>query len=86
MGLLYCFFAFCEAGDNILVPEIGYPFYTDVAKSLGVEAREYRLLEDHNFEIDLEHAKTLIDGRTKYIYVINPSNPMGSVFSRKHML
>lgn len=49
MGLLYCLMAFCEEGDNILVPEFGYPFYTDVAKSLGIGARQYRLLPDKDF-------------------------------------
>jgi len=44
MGLLYALMALCEDGDNILVPEFGFPFFTDVARSLNIEARPYRLL------------------------------------------
>jgi len=29
--------------------------------------------------------ETLIDDKTKYIWIVNPSNPCGSVFSRNHI-
>lgn len=49
------------------------------------KAITYKLKKDQNFEIDLEHAATLITDKTAFIYVINPTNPMGTVFTRKHM-
>ena len=49
------------------------------------KAVSYKLKKDSNFEIDLEHAKTLVNEKTQFMFVINPSNPMGTVFSKSHM-
>lgn len=86
MALLTLLQAITDEGDNILVPEIGYPFYEYLGPAYGVEVRKYKLLKDKNWEIDLEHAKTLIDQKTQFMFVINPSNPCGSVFSKDHCL
>lgn len=34
--------------------------------------------------MDLEHLESLIDSRTRGIYVVNPSNPCSSVWTREH--
>ena len=86
MGLLYCLDGICNEGENILVPETGYPFYDQLGPGRGVEARKYRLLKEKNFEIDLDHVRTLVNEKTKFMYIVNPSNPMGSVFSKEHLL
>lgn len=52
---------------------------------MDVEARGYRLRSDKQFEIDLEHLNTLVDARTRFLWVVNPSNPTGAVFSKAHM-
>lgn len=39
----------------------------------------------NNWEIDLEDLSKKLDVNTKFLFVINPSNPCGSVFSRKHV-
>ena len=85
MGLLAVFMALTNEGDEVLVPEIGYPFYHDVCPALGRKAVPYRLLRDKNFDIDLEHVASLVNEKTAFMYVINPTNPMGTVFSKKHM-
>ncbi len=60
---------------------MGYPFFTDVCPAIGVKAVPYKLRKDKNFEIDLEHAATLVNEHTQFMFVINPSNPMGTIFS-----
>lgn len=85
MGLFYILQASTNPGDNILVPEPSYPFYHKTAPALGVECRKYRLLPHKNWEIDLDNLESQIDEKTKYIWVVNPSNPCGSVFSIKHI-
>jgi tyrosine aminotransferase len=85
MGLLGVMMALTNEGDEILVPELGYPFFEDLSPAMKRTAITYRLKKDSNFEIDLEHAATLITEKTAFIYVINPTNPMGTVFSRQHM-
>ena len=48
-GLLSVLMAFTNPGDEILVPEIGYPFFKNVAPSLGVSAKPYKLKKNENF-------------------------------------
>lgn len=46
----------------------------------------YDLLEETGWECDLDGLVNQIDERTVAIIVNNPSNPCGSVFSKKHCL
>lgn len=60
---------------------MGYPFFEDVCPALKIKAVAYKLKKEKNFEMDLEHAQNLINERTQFIFVINPTNPMGTIFS-----
>lgn len=53
MGLLAAFLALTNEGDEVLVPEIGYPFYHNLCPAMKRKAVPYRLKKDQNFEIDL---------------------------------
>lgn len=85
MGLFIALMSITNPGDNILVPQPGYPFFEHTGPSMGVEARGYRLKNEKSFEIDLEHLSTLVDAKTRFLWVVNPSNPTGAVFSKQHM-
>jgi tyrosine aminotransferase len=52
---------------------------------LGIETREYNLLPNQDWEVDLDHMESLIDENTAAIIVNSPSNPCGSVFSVAHL-
>ena len=52
---------------------------------LEIETREYNLLPDQDWEVDLDHMESLIDENTSAIIVNSPSNPCGNVFSVAHM-
>jgi aspartate/methionine/tyrosine aminotransferase len=49
MGLLAILLAFTNEGDEVLVPEIGYPFYHDLCPALKRVAVQYKLKKDSNF-------------------------------------
>jgi len=74
-----------DEGQNILVPRPGFPLYTTLSAGLGIETREYNLLPNQDWEVDLLHMESLIDENTAAIIVNSPSNPCGSVFSVAHM-
>jgi tyrosine aminotransferase len=64
---------------------MGYPFFTDVCPALGVKAVPYKLVKERNFEMDLVDAQSKVNHNTQFIFVINPTNPMGTIFSEEHM-
>ena len=74
-----------DDGQNILVPRPGFPLYTTLSAGLGIQTREYDLLPDHDWMVDLGHMESLIDHNTAAIIVNSPSNPCGSVFSPAHL-
>lgn len=63
----------------------GFPLYQTLAKGLGINTRFYNLLQERNFEIDLNHLESQIDEDTVAIVYCNPSNPCGSLFRREHI-
>ncbi|XP_075996447.1 tyrosine aminotransferase [Genypterus blacodes] len=75
----------CNPGDNILVPCPGFSLYKTLAVSMGVEVQLYNLLPEKSWEADLQQMESLINERTSCLIVTNPSNPCGSVYSKKHL-
>ena len=84
-GLEIAIGAIADEGDNILLPCPGFSLYQTICENKGIEKQFYRLDPDNNWEIDLEHLRSLGNSRTRAILVNNPSNPCGSVYSRKHL-
>jgi len=74
-----------DEGQNILVPRPGFPLYTTLSAGLGIHTREYNLLPNKDWQVDLDHMESLIDDKTAAIIVNSPSNPCGSVFSPDHL-
>lgn len=81
-----CIQSCADEGDNILVPTPGFPLYTTIAQTYGIESRSYNLLPEQSWEADLEHLEQLVDERTRLLILNNPANPTGSVYSKKHLL
>jgi tyrosine aminotransferase len=80
-----CIAVIADPGQNILVPKPGFPLYQTLANGIGVATREYNLIPDEGWQVDLADLESTIDSRTAAIVVNNPSNPCGSVFDRDHL-
>lgn len=66
---------------------LGFPLYKTLAHGFGIQTKEYDLLPEQGWQVDLKHLESLIEpGKTKAILINNPSNPCGSVFDRDHLL
>ncbi|KAJ2727010.1 hypothetical protein GGI07_000127 [Coemansia sp. Benny D115] len=75
----------CSQGQNILLPRPGFCLYNTVAGSRNIETRLYNLVAEKNWEVDIEHMESLIDGNTGAILINNPSNPCGSNYTKAHL-
>jgi len=80
-----CITVLANPGQNILIPRPGFSIYKTLCGTLGIEVKYYDLIEENNWEIDLNKLEGLIDHQTVSIIVNNPSNPCGSVYSKEHL-
>ncbi len=66
---------YLEAGDNIVTGEHGFLAYR--ISALACQA-EVRLAPEPEQRIEIEGLLTLVDDRTKLVYLSNPANPTGT--------
>jgi len=80
-ALLILFWLAAEAGANVILPQPGYPPFSALPESLGIQTRYYAVREENNFHIDLDEIKHLVDRNTKLILINSPHNPTGATIS-----
>ena len=80
-ALLILFWLAAEPEANVVLPQPGYPPFSALPESLGIEIRRYAVRKENNFRIDLEEIKRLADRNTKLILVNSPHNPTGATIS-----
>jgi len=86
IGALYtAIMAVVEAGDEILIPDPGWPNYESIAHLIGAAAVRYPLRAQSGFLPDLQDLAARITPRTKAILLNTPGNPTGAVFPRDTM-
>lgn len=78
-GVSHIPMALADDGDEILVPNPGYPAYIGPALMLGVKPIPYDVLPKDNFKIVLENIEKQVNKKTRYMWVNFPSNPTGQV-------
>jgi aspartate/methionine/tyrosine aminotransferase len=80
-ALLLLFFRAARPGANIVVPSPGYPAFTEIPRTLGIEVRGYSLRPENNYRIDLDEIHRQTDGQTALVVVNSPQNPTGATLS-----
>lgn len=73
--------ALLDEGDEVILPNPGYPLYEAILNRLGAHAVHYKLDPDKNWQPDAAEIETLITDRTRAILLINPNNPTGAITS-----
>lgn len=77
-GIMHISMTYLEAGDEVLVPNPGYPAYRAVANLTGATIREYRLEPQLGWQIDLEALAREDLSRVKIMWVNYPNMPTGT--------
>ena len=80
-ALLVLMWLAAEPGANVVLPRPGYPPFSALPESLGIEIRYYAVRKENGFRIDLDEIKRLADRNTKLILVNTPHNPTGATMS-----
>jgi aminotransferase len=76
---------FLNAGDEALVVDPYYPAYFEDTLLAEAKPVEVPLNEKEGYRIDPETLERKVSKRTKMIWLCNPSNPTGHVFSRQDL-
>ncbi|RPH92792.1 aminotransferase class I/II-fold pyridoxal phosphate-dependent enzyme [candidate division KSB1 bacterium] len=74
-----CLTALVNPGENVLIPEPGYPLYNAILAKLDAVENGYYLDEANGWQPNLEDIRSKINDKTRAIVLINPNNPTGSV-------
>lgn len=76
-GILHTTLAFCNPGDEVLVPNPGYPTYTSLSKILGAKIVNYNLRDDNGWQPDFEELENMNLDRVKLMWTNYPNMPTG---------
>ena len=81
-GIMHISMAFLDKGDQVLIPNPGYPTYTSVTKLLEAEPVFYNLSENNNWEPDFDTLEKLDLSKVKIMWVNYPHMPTGASGSK----
>ena len=77
-GILHVTLAFVNPGEQVLVPNPGYPTYTSLSKILGAEVINYDLKEEDGWMPDFETLEKMDLSRVKLMWTNYPNMPTGA--------
>ncbi|MEZ0485052.1 pyridoxal phosphate-dependent aminotransferase [Fibrella aquatica] len=69
---------FLNEGDEVMVPELGYPAYRAVSQMVGANVVEYTLLEHQGWQPDWQQMADQLTERTRIIWLNYPHMPTGA--------
>jgi len=96
-GIMHVCMTYLDKGDEVLVPNPGYPTYRSAVKLAGGKCIDYNLKEKNNYEPDFEKLEKKKLEKVKLMFVNYPQMPTGQLpskdlferivaFGRKHKI
>lgn len=76
-GILHITLAFVNPGEQVLVPNPGYPTYTALSRLLGAEVVTYDLREDKGWQPDFDALEQMELSRVRLMWTNYPNMPTG---------
>ena len=76
-GILHVTLAFVNPGEEVLVPNPGYPTYTSLSKILGAKVVNYDLMEDNGWQPDFDQLESMDLSKVKLMWTNYPNMPTG---------
>ncbi|WP_027077351.1 pyridoxal phosphate-dependent aminotransferase [Maribacter antarcticus] len=77
-GIMHISMAFLNAGDQVLIPNPGYPTYTSVTNLVGAEPVMYDLTEENNWLPDMDKLGQMNLSKVKLMWISYPNMPTGA--------
>jgi aspartate aminotransferase len=80
--MVYAILALVDPGDEVIVPDPGYPIYESLTRFVGGTPVPIPIRMENEFRLDVDELASLITPRTKLLVVNSPANPTGGVLTR----
>jgi aspartate/methionine/tyrosine aminotransferase len=77
-GIMHISMAFVNPGDEVLIPDPGYPAYASVTRLVGGVVRNYPLEEETGWLPDLQALENSDLGKVRLMWVNYPHMPTGT--------
>jgi aspartate aminotransferase len=81
--LLFTLLACIEPGDEVILPDPGYPAYASQVNFIGGVVKPVTLREEAGFRMDLDELASLVTPKTRMLIVNTPQNPTGGVLTEE---
>jgi len=81
-GIMHISMAFLNEGDEVLIPNPGYPTYTSVSKLVGAVSKYYDLVADKGWFPDLEELEKEDLSKVKLMWTSYPHMPTGATATK----
>lgn len=82
-GIMHICMTWLNKGDEVLVPNPGYPTYQSAVKLAGGKCIEYELKEKNNYEPDFDKLEKKKLHKVKLMFVNYPQMPTGQLPSKE---
>jgi aspartate aminotransferase len=74
-----------DPGDEVIYPNPGYPIYESQIRTFGCKPIAAPLVEQENWNYDVDRLRKLVTKKTKMIVINTPNNPCGSVLTNNQL-
>jgi len=80
--MLYAILGLVDPGDDVLVPDPGYPIYESLTRFVGGNPIPVPIRMENDFRLDVDELASLVTPRTRGLVINSPANPTGGVLTR----
>ena len=81
--LLFTLLACIEPGDEVILPNPGYPAYSSQVSFIGAIPKLVTLREESGFRMDLDELASLVTPKTRMLIINTPQNPTGGILTEE---
>ena len=82
----FCIRCVANPGDEVLLPDPGFPTYYSVLNYTGITAVPVPLQQEDNFQMRADEISRKITLRSKLLIINSPQNPTGSIISEDEVM
>ena len=74
-----------DRGEEVLVPDPGFPAYSSLVRLAGGEPKTYPLRAENEFQLRADDILSAFTARTKAVILNSPNNPTGAVYAENEL-